>query len=137
VIWAVQNGYLDNVPVERTKEYQTKVIVQTVQGQITVLPQHVRSMTQLAAGELVVSKAVRDQFLATGEGLVAVTGDHVAIATDMAIPAEKIDEAKAEEMRERALARLKEKLSSEEIASVNAALARSLAQLKVKRRHHT
>jgi len=53
----------------------------------------------------------------------------------MAIASEKIDEAKAEEARQRAAARLHEKLSSEEHASVNAALTRSLAQLRVKRRH--
>ena len=49
--------------------------------------------------------------------------------TDMAVPADNIDEAQAEEARQRAEARLHEKLSSEEVASVNAALARSLAQL--------
>ena len=69
-----------------------------------------------------------------GEGLVEVTSDRVAILTDMAIAAENIDEAKAEEARQRAEARLHEKISAAEVASVNAALARSLAQLRVKRR---
>jgi len=54
--------------------------------------------------------------------------------TDMAVAAENIDEARAEEARERAAARLRDKISDEEVASVNAALARSLAQLRVKRR---
>ena len=49
-------------------------------------------------------------------------------------PAESIDEAKAEEARQRAAARLRDKISDEEVATVNASLARSLAQLKVKRR---
>jgi F-type H+-transporting ATPase subunit epsilon len=53
----------------------------------------------------------------------------------MAVSADNIDEAKAEEARQRAAARLREKLSSQEVASVNAALARSVAQLYVKRRH--
>jgi F-type H+-transporting ATPase subunit epsilon len=52
----------------------------------------------------------------------------------MAIAADKIDEAKVEKARQRAEARLREKISPEEIASVNASLARSLAQLHVKRR---
>jgi len=52
----------------------------------------------------------------------------------MAVAAANIDEAKAEEARRRAEARLKEKLSAEEVASVNASLARSLAQIQVKRR---
>ena len=63
-----------------------------------------------------------------------MTGDRVSILTDLAIAAESIDEAKAEEARQRAEARLREKLSDEEVASVNASLARSLAQLHVKRR---
>ena len=75
-----------------------------------------------------------DEFLAVGEGLVEVTGKRVAILTDMAIAADKIDEAKIEEARQRAEARLREKISAEEVASVNASLARSLAQLHVKRR---
>jgi F-type H+-transporting ATPase subunit epsilon len=53
----------------------------------------------------------------------------------MAVRAENIDEAKAEEARQRAAARLQEQLSSQDLASVNASLARSLAQLSVKRRH--
>jgi F-type H+-transporting ATPase subunit epsilon len=57
--------------------------------------------------------------------------------TDMAIAAEQIDEAKVEEARRRAEARLREHISDEEIASVNASLARSLAQLHVKRRRRT
>ena len=63
-----------------------------------------------------------------------ITPDRVSILTDMAIAAESIDEAKAEEARQRAEARLREKLSSAEVASTNAALVRSLAQLRVKRR---
>ena len=58
----------------------------------------------------------------------------MAILTDMAIAAENIDEAKAEEARQRAEARLREKLSDEEVASVNASLTRSLVQLRIKRR---
>ena len=107
-----------------------------VEGQMGILPQHVRLMTQLVPGEMIVRKDGQDRFLAVGEGLIEVTGDRVAIVTDMAVAAENIDEAKAEEARERAAAHLREKISSTEVASVNAALARSLAQLRVKRRHH-
>jgi F-type H+-transporting ATPase subunit epsilon len=106
-----------------------------VEGQMGVLPQHVRLMTQLVPGELIVRKDGHDEFLAVGEGLVEVTNERVSIVTNMAVAIENIDEATAEEARQRAAARLKEKLSSEEVASVNAALARSLAQLHVKRRH--
>ena len=106
-----------------------------IEGQLGIFPLHIRLMTPMVPGEMIVHKDGRDSFLAVGEGLVAIRGDRVSIVTDMAVAAEKIDEAKVEEARQRAAARLREKISDEEVASVNASLARSLAQLKVKRRH--
>jgi F-type H+-transporting ATPase subunit epsilon len=111
------------------------VTLPAISGQMGVLPQHVRLMTQLVPGEMIVRRDGRDDFLAVGEGLVEVTNERVSIVTNMAVAVESIDEAAAEEARQRAAARLKEKLSSEEVATVNASLARSLAQLNVKRRH--
>jgi F-type H+-transporting ATPase subunit epsilon len=108
-----------------------------VEGELGILPQHVPLMTHMVPGEMVVRKDGQDRFLAVGEGFVEITGDHVAILTDLAIAAENIDEAMAEEARQRAQARLREKLSAEEVANVNAALARSLAQIHVKRRHYS
>jgi F-type H+-transporting ATPase subunit epsilon len=103
-------------------------------GEMGILPQHMPLMTGLVAGEIVARKDGKNIFLAVGDGFVQVTGDRVAILTDMAIKADDIDEAKAEEARQRAEARLKEKITDEEAASASAALAHSLAQLKVKRR---
>ena len=106
-----------------------------IEGEMGILPQHVPLMTQMVPGEAMVRQGGRDTYLAVGQGLVEVTGDSVSILTDMAVAADSIDEAKAEEARQRAAARLREKLSAEEVAGVNAALAKSLAQLRVKRRH--
>ena len=105
-----------------------------VEGEMGIYPNHVPLMTQLVAGEVAVRKGGQNYFLAVGDGFVEVTGTHVSILTDMAIGADHIDEAKAEEARKRAEARLAEKLTGEETAAVQAALAHSLAQLHVKRR---
>ena len=110
------------------------VTLPVLEGQIGVYPLHLHLITQVVPGELIVHKDGKDTFLAVGEGLVEITAHRVAIVTDMAIPADGIDEAKAEEARARAKARLQEKISDEEVASVNASLARSLAQLQVRRR---
>lgn len=130
--------HLEIVTPEATvySEAVEMVTLPAVEGQMGVLPLHVRLITQLVPGELIVRKGGHEDFLAVGEGLVEVTNDRVSIVTNMAVAIENIDEAAAQEARERAMARLKEKLSSEEVASVNASLARSLAQLHVKRRHH-
>jgi F-type H+-transporting ATPase subunit epsilon len=108
-----------------------------VEGEMGIYPRHVPLMTQMVPGEITVRKDGRDQFIAAGEGLIEVTASRVSVLTDLAVAADRIDEAKAEEARQRAEARLREKLSDEELASVNASLARSLVQLRVKRRRHT
>jgi F-type H+-transporting ATPase subunit epsilon len=105
-----------------------------IAGQFGVYPQHMPLMTQMVPGEIIVQKGGKDTFIAAGGGVIEVTATRVSILTDLAVAADRIDEAKAEEARKRAEARLREKLSDEEVANVNAALARSLAQLRVKRR---
>ena len=112
------------------------VTLPAVMGEMGVYPHHVPLLTQLIPGEIVAQKGGRDTFIATGEGLIEVTRSRVSVLTDLAVAADRIDEAKVEEARRRAEARLREKLSDEEVASVNASLARSLAQLRVKRRQH-
>src|ERR1700739_4945189 len=112
------------------------VILSGVEGRMGILPNHVRLMTQLLPGELLARKDGHDEILAVGEGLVEITGKRVAIVTNMAVAAQDIDEAEVEETRQRGDTRRLEKPSSEEVASVNASLVRSLAQLRVKRRPH-
>ena len=111
------------------------VTVPGVEGEMGIYPMHVPLMTQVSSGELIARKGGKDYFLAIGEGFVEIAGDHVSVMTDVAIKADDIDEMKAEEARQRAEARLAEKLTDEEQATVQAALLHSLAQLKVKRRH--
>ena len=115
-----------------------------IEGEMGIYPMHIPLMTQIAHGEIIARKGGVDHYLATGEGFVQITGDRVAILTDMAIKADDIDEQKAEEARKKqqaeearkkkAEARLAEKLTDEETATVQAALLHSLTQLNVKRR---
>ncbi|MSU28079.1 MAG: ATP synthase F1 subunit epsilon [Pedosphaera sp.] len=105
-----------------------------IEGEMGIYPMHIPLMTQIAHGEIIARKGGVDHYLATGEGFVQITGDRVAILTDMAIKADDIDEMKAEEARKKAEARLAEKLTDEETATVQAALLHSLTQLNVKRR---
>jgi len=109
------------------------VVTWIVDGQIGVLPHHVPLLTRVVPGEIIVRANGQDEYVAVGGGLVEITGDRVSIVTDMAVAAKEIDEAKTEEARQRAAARLRGKISDEEVATVNASLARSLAQLRVKR----
>ena len=127
---------LEIVTPDETARYEDVELVTLpgVEGQFGVYPGHVSLMTQMVPGELIVRKAGGNVFVATGEGLIEVTAHHVAVLTDLAVEADRIDEAKAEEARRRAEARLQERLSDEEVAAVNASLVRSMVQLRVKRR---
>jgi len=107
------------------------------EGELGVYPMHIPLMTEIAAGEVCARKGGMDHFLAVGSGFVQITGQRVAILTDMAIKADDIDEAKAEEARKRAEERLAQKLGDEEAATVQAALLHSLTQLNVKRRRRS
>jgi F-type H+-transporting ATPase subunit epsilon len=109
------------------------------EGEMGIYPQHVPLVTQIVPGEIVARKGGEDFLLAVGEGFVEITADRVAVLADIAIAAENIDEAKAEEARRRAEARLAEHVSDEELAALRAVLSKSLAQLRVKRhrrQHH-
>jgi len=105
-----------------------------IDGEMGIYPDHMPVMTQLVAGEICVRTNGENIWLAVGDGFVQITGKRVAILTDMAINAENIDEARAEEALRRAEARLAEKITDEEAARVQAAIAHATTQLRVKRR---
>jgi F-type H+-transporting ATPase subunit epsilon len=110
------------------------VTLPAVEGEMGVYPQHVPLITQIVPGELMVRKDGRDISMAVGEGFVEVTNQSVSVLTDMAISAEHIDEARAEEAKRRAEARLTEHLDEADTAIALAALANATTQIAVKRR---
>ena len=66
------------------------VTLPAVEGQIGIYPSHVALVTRMLAGEMIIRRDGRDEFLVVGEGLVEITGDHVTVVTDMAITVDKI-----------------------------------------------
>ena len=106
------------------------------EGEMGILPMHVPLIALLGDGEIIARRGnEEDRVLVTG-GCAEITAERVAILTVFATDEAAIDEKKAEDARARAEARLKEKISPEEVALVQASLTHSLAQLKFKRRRH-
>jgi F-type H+-transporting ATPase subunit epsilon len=103
------------------------------EGEMGILPMHVPLIAVLGEGEIIARRGNgEDRLLVTG-GCAEITGERVAILTVFATDENAIDENKAEEARARAEARLKEKISPDEVALVQASLSHSLAQLRIKR----
>ena len=114
-----------------------EVVVPGVEGELGILPHHVSLMTQILPGELRIRHEGKEHRLAVGEGFLEVRPDRVSILTDMAIAEADIDEKAAEEAVALAEKEMREQgLAGEELATVQASLQRSLAKLRVKRRHH-
>ena len=114
------------------------VTIPGVDGEYGILPMHVPLITALKPGPLKVQKGGQEILVATGGGFAEVMPDRVSVLTDMALRDTDVDESAAQAAMDRAKAALADKtLSSEAQAEAEAALARSLAQLHVKRNRHT
>ncbi|MCX6898470.1 MAG: F0F1 ATP synthase subunit epsilon [Verrucomicrobia bacterium] len=111
------------------------VVLPGAAGELGVLAGHEPLMTTVVPGELRVIRGSEETVMAIGSGFAEITGETVRVLADMALRAEEIDEAAAIEARKRAEQRLAEKLSDEEIVTVEASLQKALIQLEVKRRY--
>lgn len=116
-------------------EEVNQVNVSTEEGQIGILPHHTNLMAKLEPGELVIKKGGRMETMAIGDGFLQVANNTLTVMTDLATYAEDIDEEALEEAKKRAEVALEQKLSDEEYAETLANLEKSLAQLRIKRRH--
>ena len=78
------------------------VVIPTVEGEVGILPGHIALLTQVADGELRVTKGSETIYLAVGGGFAEVESDHVRVLAERAITEEKIDEGAVEAALKRA-----------------------------------
>ena len=108
------------------------VVVPGIEGQLGILPHHAPLMTMLQPGELRVRKGKEETYIAVFGGFLEVRPDRVIVLADAAERVEEIDVARAEEAKRRAEQALADRKVSEVArAQAEAALRRSLVQLKV------
>lgn len=106
-------------------------------GELGILDGHAALVTALQPGELRYDKDGKTEVLAIGTGFAEVNLHQVNVLTDMALGEDQVDESKVEEALKRAEDQLKglgNDHDAEEVAHLQAAIAKSLAQLKLKRR---
>ena len=106
------------------------------EGEMGILPMHVPLITLLGDGEIIARRGNEEYRVLVTGGCSEITAERVAILTVFATDSAAIDEQKAEDARARAEARLKEKITPDEVALVQASLTHSLAQLNFTRRRH-
>ena len=122
-------------PEERTFSADVDLaVIPGSEGELGVLPGHTALVTTMIPGELRYTKDGEEHELAVGQGVVEVMREQVSVLTDLAIREADIDEAAVQAALERAQKALKEKLGDEEIAVTQAAIQKSLVQLRLKRK---
>lgn len=105
-------------------------------GELGILPQHAGLVTALQPGELRFLHKGKVETLAIGSGFAEVTQTKVIVLTDSALGESEIDEANVEEAITRAqekLASIDHNLDSEEVAYLQALIAKSTVALRFKR----
>ena len=112
------------------------VVVPTVEGEIGVLPGHIPLLTQVAFGELRVTKGGATSLLAVSGGFAQIDGDKVRVLAEHAITEEKIDEHAVEAAMKKAEEQLKaaKTLDAQEFEHLQELVRYSGVQLAVKRR---
>lgn len=107
------------------------VIVPGADGELGILPHHAPLMTTLQAGELLVRKGSDEESLAISGGFIEVRPDRVIVLADSAERADEIDRERAEQAKQRAEQRLKQKGDGVDMDRCEAALGRAMARLAV------
>lgn len=109
----------------------TMVIASGVAGELGIAPKHAPLITQLKPGQVrvLLEDGSEEDFYVSG-GILEVQPYMVSVLADTALRADDIDEAAAIKAKEDAEALLKDKSKRQDLAKVQAELAKAVAQIQ-------
>jgi F-type H+-transporting ATPase subunit epsilon len=120
--------------IVRTDEDVDMVIAPGADGELGILPNHSPLLTALGIGELRLRRGTEEESFAVHGGFLEVLANKVIVMATVAEPAEEIDLARAEEARNRAESRYRDRPEGLDVARLQAAMRRSQVRLKIARR---
>ncbi len=116
-----------------------ELIIPTVNGELTILPNHVNLLTQIAEGGMTIKTNKKEQLLAITGGFLQINNNVLTILSDYAVRSEEIDTKQALEAQMRAeemIKKNKENMSERDFALAEADMRRAILELKVAKRKH-
>ena len=119
------------------KEEVDEITLPTLNGEISILPNHVNLFTKITPGEMVIRRNNKQDLFAITGGFLEVSSNHVSILADHAIHSADIEIAKAQEAQERARQAMKNKEDRRAYLTAEADLRKALLELKVAKKHKT
>ncbi len=109
----------------------TMVHASGVMGDLGIMPRHAPLLTKLKPGEVrVVRSEGEEEFYYVSGGMLEIQPQGITILADTAIRAKDLDEASANQAKERAEQALKDRQGEMEIAQAERELAEAMAQLQ-------
>ena len=137
----MKNIKIKIVTPERTvyEDEVSQATLPTIDGEVTILPDHIPYITALKAGEIMLKKGEEIIHLATSGGFIEFNNNILTMLTDTVERAEEIDLKRAEEAKQRAEELQKQRITIDdmEYAKTAALVEKELARIKVARKHRT
>lgn len=131
------NLLLEILTPEKTifKDEIIELVAPTVNGEITILPNHINLLTQIVPGELIIKENTSTFSIAITGGFLEINNNKISILADYAIRAQDIEIARVQEAKKRAEKAMTEKTSEKDFKIAQGELIKSLLELKVANKH--
>lgn len=121
---------------ELLQEEVDSVTIPTVDGEITVLPQHIPLFTRIQVGEVTFRIGEQVHSVVVANGFTDVGPNNVVtIMTDTAIRSADIDILRAEEAKRRAQEAMLQKLDERDFVLAEASLRKALMEIQAYNKH--
>lgn len=115
------------------KEEVESVHVTTIEGETTILTNHMPIVAMLKVSPCIVTINKEKHYYAIGEGLLQFKDNKMNILTDSIESQADIDEQRAQAAKDRAMQRLSKISPDIDVARAQLALAKAMNRIKVKR----
>jgi len=113
------------------------VTLPTLDGEITILSDHMPMVSVLVDGEIKIKSADREVWIAVSGGFLETGGGVATVLSDFAAESDSIEIARVEAAKARAEQLLAEKKERGDLAMVERDLQRAILQLKVAQKIRT
>lgn len=118
---------------KKQKEELARISLPTSDGIRTILANHMPIVAPIEIGQVVLIRKNERETVVVSEGIFNFKDNKAHLFVRTFEYADEIDEARAERAKERAEARLQQKLSRQEYLETEAALKRAITRLSAKR----
>lgn len=116
------------------QEMVDSVSFQTMEGEITILPNHIPLISAIKPGELRIKIGKNTEYFSITRGVAEVDGKNIMVLTDAAEKAEEINEERAEQARQKAKEIMSQKVDEESYTDAVAHLERAISRIKIARK---